>query len=106
MGMPRIKAVIDYGNPGFQEALLPLLQQVPGRALGDLLVARGIGFLASRHIQGVEQGDLAYSFGRQTLHIFSRPATAISEKSVGKRTWRRSSSRSGDLARARLPGPF
>ena len=72
-GMPRIKVVINYGYPGFQEALLPLIQQVPGGSLGDLLIARRIGVLSSRHIQGGKQGDLSYSLGRQTLHKFTGP---------------------------------
>jgi len=56
--VPRIEAVMNHGNPGFQEALLPLLQQVPGRACGNLLITRGIGFFSSGHIQGVEHRDL------------------------------------------------
>ena len=104
-GCPGSKWSLTRGIPGLQQALLPLPQQVPGRPCGNLLVARGIGILSSGHVQGVEQGHLAYSLGRQALHKFQGPRLQISEKSVGKSTWRNSEPQCRS-AGARLPGLF
>ena len=71
--MARIEAVVNHGNPGFEKTLLPLVQQVPGRSLGDFLIARGIGHLNLGHVQGVKQRDLRYSFSRKALHILLGP---------------------------------
>lgn len=61
-GMARVIDGLYSGQASLSEALLPLVQPVPGCGLGLLPVARWICFM-NRHIEGVQQRHLAYSLG-------------------------------------------